>query len=430
MINQSIFRVKMNFFHKIGNFVENVGGLFADRSTSSISMAGRKIENWDEWGQSTNAGIFVNPQDADSFTAVYAAKKIISESIANLPLRLMQKTNGRTTEAINHNLFPLLVSEPNPFMTWFSFKESLVNNALTWGNGYARIFRNGSGQPVQLQILENSECMPYYVKMNGQETLYYYVFGELIEKRDIIHITCIGSNGVIGKSPLTIARESIALGIQAQNTMSKFYKGNLKSKAVFSTQDTLSDDAYNRLNQSIKESLSSDKDFFLLENGNNVSTLTMSPQDAETLATRKFQVEEIARMYRIPLHKMQSLDRSTNNNIEQQADDFKVDCLLPWSEKIEQEFKRKLLLTRDKGTHYFNLDIDYVLRADSVSRSIVYQNRFRTASITGNEIREREGENKLDNSMCDMPFVGSGDMPLDEKFWGAKQVDNKLQPAA
>jgi HK97 family phage portal protein len=131
-------------------------------------------------------------------------------------------------------------------------------------------------------------------------------------------------------------------------------------------------------------------------------------------------------MYRVPLHKLQSLDRSTNNNIEQQSDDFKVDCLLPWSEKIEQEFKRKLILNRDKRSHWFNLDIDYVLRADSVSRSVVYMNRFKTGSITGNMIREREGENRIDNPMCDLPFVGSGDMPLDQEIWNAKKLDNKI----
>lgn len=421
----------MNFFHKIGNFFENVSHLFEERSSSSIVYNGKKIDSWDEAFDrgSTNAGIYISPTNADQFTAVYAAKKIIAESMANLPLRLMSKQEGRTSEAINHSLFPLLATEPNPFMTWYSFKESLVNNALTWGNGYARIFRNGNGHPVQIQILENSECVPYYVKQDGQETLYYYVFGRMVEKRDIIHITCLGSNGVIGKSPISIAAESIGLGIQAQNTMSKFYKGNLKSKAVFSTQSELSDAAYTRLNSSIKDSLKGDKDFFLLENGNDVKTLTMSPQDAETLATRKFQVEEIARMYRIPLHKMQSLDRSTNNNIEQQADDFKVDCLLPWTEKIEQEFKRKLLLNKDKTTHHFNLDIDYVLRADSLSRSSVYMNRFKTGSITSNEIRAKEGDNPLPNPMCDMSFVGSGDVPMDEKYWAGKQTDNKLNAA-
>ena len=423
----------MNLFHKIGNIYDSAFSSKPAENRSSVFVDGEDYSNWESMaglgGKSTNAGISVSPSNADSFSAVYAAKKIISESIANLPLRLMVKDAGRTTEAINHSLFSILVSEPNPYMTWYNFKESLVNNALTWGNGYARIFRNGSGVPVQLQLLENNECTPYYLKQEGNEQLYYWVFGRLVEKRDIIHITCIGNNGIIGKSPISIARESIALGIQAQNTMSKFYKGNLKSKAVFSTQDTLTDEAYNRLNQSIKDSMSSDKDFFLLENGNNVTTLTMSPQDAETLATRKFQVEEIARMFRIPLHKMQSLDRSTNNNIEQQSDDFKVDCLLPWSEKIEQELKRKLLIGKDKANHWFNLDIDYVLRADSVSRSVVYANRFRTGSITPNQIREREGENRSDNEMCDMEFVGSGDMPLDPKIWSSKQMDNKLASA-
>jgi HK97 family phage portal protein len=420
----------MNVFHRLGNFAENFGNLFAEnRSTSSIRYNGNNIDNWDELtGTSsyTNAGITISPANADCFTAVYSAKKIISESIANLPLRLMKRKDGRTTEATDHNLYEMLMKEPNDFMTWFTFKETLVNNALTWGNGFARIFRNGAGQPIQLQILENFECTPYYLKQPSGETLYYYVFGQLVEKRDMIHITCIGSNGIIGKSPISIASESIALGIQAQNTMSKFYKGNLKSKAVFSTQGELSDPAYDRLNQSIKDSMRGDKDFFLLENGNSVTTLTMSPQDAETLATRKFQVEEVARMYRVPLHKLQSLDRSTNNNIEQQSDDFKVDCLLPWSEKIEQEFKRKLLLNRDKPNHWFNLDIDYVLRADSVSRSVVYMNRFKTGSITGNMIREREGENRIDNPMCDLPFVGSGDMPLDQEIWNAKKLDNKI----
>ncbi len=330
-----------------------------------------------------------------SISAVYACIKVISETISTLPIKLYEKKGKGKVEAINHKLQDLLMTEPNDFQTWVQFIEALMVSALLEGNGYARIYRNGRGEPIKIQFLSKGECMPYHVKWNGYEYLSYFVFGQEVNKDDIIHITCLGNTGVVGLSPITLGATAIDTAHQAQNTINKFYQGGLRSSAVFSTPNEMKTEAFNRLKAQIKKQ--SESNFILLEGGTVATSLTLSPQDAEIIATRKFQIEDIARFFRVPLHKIGDLARSTNNNIEQQTTDFLTDCIMPWVEKIEQEFKRKLLFTKEKKSFVFNLDTSYLMRGDSKSRAEYYSKMFSCSAITPNEIRELEGYNPFED---------------------------------
>ena len=346
-----------------------------------------------------------NPNDPKTVSAVYACLKVITETFATLPLVLKKEDGRYLMEDKEHPLNVLLKTEPNDFQTWFQFKMSLMYCCLTQGNAYARIIRNGKGQPVSLQYLAPGECSYMYTKSLGIEYLTYYVFGEQVSKDDILHFPALGSDGIHGLSPISLASQTISIAQGGSNTIDKFYSNGLRSNAVFTTDRELNANSFASLKTKLAGQMN--KPYFLLDNGLKVSPLTLTPQDAEVIATRRFQVEEIARIFRVPMHKIGELTKSTNNNIEQQNTEFVTDCMTPWCELFEQEFKRKLLFTREKQTHSFNISTDYLLRGDLVARSNYYRNLYLAAAVTSNEIRQMEGLNPHDSDFADKLMIQS-----------------------
>lgn len=359
----------------------------------------------------SSSGKNVNPETAKRFSAVYSAILIISESLAVLPNRLRRKTALGSEEAEDHPLYDLIGTEPNPFQTWFDFEVSLISAALAHGNGYALIDRDNTGKPIELMFLEPGECSVVYHKIGRDRHLFYSVNGELVAPYNVIHIKCLGSNGIEGKSPIFQHAETIGIALAAEEFGARFFGNGAHTTGAFTADGTVSDTAYKRLYKQIRErwaGLHNSHTPLLLESGLKFNRISIPPNEAQFIETRIYQVEEVARIYRVPLHKLQSLKQSTNNNIEQQDRDFTNDCLLPWGVRLEQEYKRKLLFRDEKRKMWFSKDFSQLLRADPVKRANYYQSRFNTASITPNEIREKEGENRIDNDALDLTFLQSG----------------------
>jgi HK97 family phage portal protein len=376
-------------------------------------------------GGHTESGVNINPETAMLHSAVYAAVNIISDTVSMMPRSIMIQTAQGDRQDKTHPYHRILKTEPSPFYTWQSLLKTWVANTLRWGNGYLRIHRNGIGRAVQFQILEHGDVQPFYTKVNGEEKLWYWVFGVMLPPRDVLHISCLGNDGVIGKSPITLAREAIGLGMAASETLSKFYKGGMKGKAVFTNPDTLDDESFQNLKGQIRENYK--EDFFLLEGGTIANSLQISPNDAETLATRMFQIEDIGRMYRVPLTKLGvNLKTSAGNSLADQNIDFETDCILPWTMKIEAELNRKLLLPNEKEFLHFNLDESHVRGMDLVKRADYYHKRWLTGSITSNEIRLKEGELTQENDLMDTAFAQSGTIPMDRKYWNNKLITKEL----
>ena len=418
-----------NWFNRAKNWFS--GGI--TRQSGANAYYDRAVDEWIDLEQGstsgllvdTPAGVTINPEVALRFSAVYACVNVISDTIATLPINLFKEQDQGKLIDKDHRIYKMLKTEPNEFQTWFDFIHVLVNSALRWGNGYARIHRDGFGRVKSLQYLEPNECSVYHTKDYNKEYLYYTVLGQTVPARDIIHIKCLGTDGIEGKSPISLLSDEIGLALQSSKTMSKFYKSGLKSKAVFSVAGILSESARKSALKQIKEN--TQNDHMLLEGDAKVSALSLSPKDAETIATRIFQVEDIARVYRVPLHKIGSMKGSTNNNIEQQTIDFVTDCILPWTERIEQEFRKKLLAPSERIERLFQFDTDYLMRGDVEKRSNYYRNRFNTGSITPNEIRRREGDLRSDNELSDKFFLQSGTVPMEEKYWTNENIDNTLK---
>lgn len=411
------------FFQRLGKYF-NLGSSqgYQDRSVSDWI----DIDNGSFSGSVlTDSGSYVNPEVALRFSAVYSCVNVIADTIATLPISIKLDTDKGQIEDTAHYLNELVKTEPNDYQTWFDFMHALVNTALRWGNGYALIERDNFGKVTSLRYLEPGDCSVYHTKDFLQERVYYTVMGQVVPAYNIIHIKCLGTDGIEGKSPISLLSDEIGLGLKSSQAMSKFYKNGFKSKLAYSIEGILTDSA--RKSTVGQISKNNEKEFILLEGGGKVTPLSLSPKDAETIATRTFQVEDIARVYRVPLHKIGSMKSSTNNNIEQQSIDFVTDCIIPWTERIEQELRKKLLTRPEKINRYFHLDTNYLMRGDATKRAQYYQSRFNTGSLTPNQIRMLEGEVHMENELANKLFIQSGTVPMEEQYFGGAKIDNQLK---
>jgi HK97 family phage portal protein len=375
-------------------------------------MTLQDITSWDSFlydGNNVNSsGESVTGSNSWRFSAVYRCITLISETIATLPFQLYEvKGNGNKFVAKNHPSYSIYSSEPNQFQTWFDLKMMLISQALTYGNGYCYIRRDKNGNIVGFEPLSNTDCVPYYIRTGTVHYLYYYVFGEMVEQRDIIHIKCIGSDGVIGRNPIEIAREAIGAGLAQQNFTGSMYKNGLNLQGTLEHPATLSSTAQERLRTQMNKFKGSanGNDTLILEEGLKYNSISLSPIDAQFIESKKFTIEEIARFYGVPLHKIGSLDKATNNNIEHQDLEFYKNCIASWEERFEQEFNRKILLPREKSNYKHQFDNSSLLRTDTKARMEWIQGLFNKGAVTPNEIRVMEGLNAIDNPKMDETYM-------------------------
>lgn len=330
-------------------------------------------------------------------SAVYRSIALISETIATMPFNLLKVSDNKKEIAVDYRSYPLYASEPNEFQTWFDFWLHIVAETLRYGNGYAYIKRDRYGTPISFQPLNSDECTPYYQRNGVDHFLYYHIFGELVESRDVIHIKCIGQNGVVGISPLQAAAMAIEGGLGQQNLGNSIYKNGLNLQGVLKHPAKLSAEAQGRLKAQMEKfkSAKSGSGTMLLEEGMDYEKISITPQDAQLLENKKFTVEEIARYFGVPQHKIGNLDRATNNNIEHQDLEFYKGTVSNWIERIEQEFNRKVLLPKEKPFYKHEFDVNKLLRADSKARADLNRALFNMAAKTPDEIRISEGLNPM-----------------------------------
>ena len=354
----------------------------------------------------TTSGKTVNERTALQTTAVYACVRILSETIASLPLHVYRYTEGGKAKDTEHVLYTLLHDEPNPDMTSFVFRETLMSHLLIWGNAYSQILRDRSGQviglypllPDQMSVHRSEKGKLYYVYNRSEEdNPNFQEKGSIVlSQEEVLHIPGLGFDGLIGYSPIALAKNAVGMTLACEEYGSSFFGNGANPGGVLEHPGILKDpakvrDSWNAVYQGTRNA----HKVAVLEEGMSYKQIGIPPEEAQFLETRKFQINEIARLFRIPPHMVGDLEKSSFSNIEQQSLEFVKYTLDPWVVRFEQALKKSLLLPEEKKTHFIKFNVDGLLRGDYQSRMNGYAIGRQNGWLSTNDIRELEELNPI-----------------------------------
>ena len=398
-------------------------GLFRIRDAPTNSTSGSA---YSFFMGTSSAGKSVNERSAMQMTAVYACVRILSEAIAGLPLHMYEyEADGSKKKAVNHPLYHLLHDEPNPEMTSFIWRETAMSHLLLWGNAYMQIIRNGKGEIMALYPL-----MPNRMKVDRDtKGRLYYEYQTMsedaptmkgavvkLDPSEVLHIPGLGFDGLVGYSPIAMAKNAIGLSIAAEEYGSKFYANGAAPSGVLEHPNVLKDPAKVRdsWNAAFGGSSNSHR-VAVLEEGMKYTPISISPNEAQFLETRKFQIDEIARIFRVPPHMVGDLEKSSFSNIEQQSLEFVKYTLDPWVCRWEQSLSRALLSDEEKKKYFFKFNVDGLLRGDYASRMQGYATARQNGWMSANDIRELENLDLISDAEGGNLYLVNGNMiPLSQ----------------
>ena len=365
----------------------------------------------------TISGKAVNERSAMQMTAVYACVRILSEAVASLPLHLYRyNDSGGKEKAFDHPLYGILHDEPNPEMSAFSFRETLMTHLLLWGNGFAQIIRNGRSEVVALYPLMPDRMV---VDRDSRGRLFYeYTRSEsdantlgkkstvIMSQEDVFHVPGLGFDGLVGYSPIAMAKNAIGMGLACDEYGASFYQNGAQPGGVLEHPGVVKDPKRVRESwNAIYQGSANAHRIAVLEEGMAYKPISISPEQAQFLQTRKFQIDEIARIFRVPPHMVGDLEKSSFSNIEQQSLEFVKYTLSPWITRWEQAIYRALFSEAEKKRFFVRFNVEGLLRGDYKSRMDGYAVARQNGWMSSNDIRELENLDRI-------PAEDGGDLYL------------------
>jgi len=380
------------------------------------------------YGEST-AGTQVNNRTAFMSSAVYSCVRILSFSIAMLPLFVYEELDRGKRKAKQHKLYKLLHSQPNPEMTSFTYRSTSMAHITTWGNAYSEIEVNRNAEPVALWPIP-----PWKVEVyrNQKRQIFYQVRLNNGEKKNIpsyrmIHIMGLTTDGMKGMSVLGAAREAIGLGLAAEEYGARFFGSGTNVGGLVRHPGKLKTETFDKVKESLNEKyqgLGKSHRLMFLDEGMEYEKVGIPPEDAQFLQTRKFQLTDIARFYNVPLHLLQEHENATTwgSGLEELNTGFVIYSLNPYLVNWEQETNRKLL---DNEKYFVEHSVEGLLRGDTEARSNFYNKLFQMAAISPNEIREYENKNPYDGG--DEYYIQLNMIPVSQAL--TKEEEIELQNA-
>lgn len=379
-------------------------GIFKARDKPKNALGGSRYSFF--FGN-TSAGKAVNEHTAMQMTAVYSCVRILSETLAGLPLHVYRyNDSGGKEKYLKHPLYKLLHDEPNPEMTSFAFRETLMSHLLLWGNAYAQIIRNARGEvialyplmPNKMTVDRDSKGRLFYLYSRTSDDAPTLVDDSQVylAPSEVLHIPGLGFDGLIGYSPIAMAKNAVGLAIATEEYGAKFFANGAAPGGVLEHPGTIKDP------QKVKESWNAAYQgsqnahrVAVLEEGMKYQPIGISPEQAQFLETRKFQINEIARIFRVPPHMLADLEKSSFSNIEQQSLEFVKYTLDPWVVRWEQSMCRALLMESEKPIVFIKFNVDGLLRGDYVSRMSGYATARQNGWMSANDIRELENLDRI-----------------------------------
>ena len=398
-----------------------LSGLFHSRDKPKNQTAGSR---YTFFMGGSSSGKAVTERSAMQMTAVYSCVRILSEAVAGLPLHFYRYTeDGGKEKAIDHPLYSLLHDEPNPEMTSFIFCETLMTHLLLWGNAYAQIIRNGKNEivalyplmPNKMEVSRDKSGQLYYTYVTQPEEAH-TMKGTVVylTPSEVLHIPGLGFDGLVGYSPIAMAKNAIGMAIACEEYGAKFFANGAAPGGVLEHPGTIKDP------QRVRESWQStfggsgnSNKIAVLEEGMKYTPIGISPEQAQFLETRKFQINEIARIFRVPPHMVGDLEKSSFSNIEQQSLEFVKYTLDPWIVRWEQSIRRALLSSEEKQKYFVKFNLEGLLRGDYQSRMNGYAIGRQNGWMSANDIRELENQDRIPaEEGGDLYLVNGNMMPL------------------
>ena len=357
----------------------------------------------------SGSGKPVNAQTAIQLSAVYACVRVISETVASLPLGVYEATDDGSQKATDHSLYFLLHDEPNSEMTSFVLREVMLAHLLLYGNSYCQILRSGRNQITGLYPL-----LPDHMEVdrdkNGMLTYTYSTStGQrvIMAPEEVLHIPGLGFDGVMGYSPIALERNAIGLGIASEEYGSKFFSNGARPSGILTHPNTVKNPAALRESwNSIYGGSGNANRVAILEEGMRFEPIAIPNNEAQFLETRKFQVDEVLPICREAGHP----EHATFSNIEHQSIDFAVHTIRPWLVRIEQSMNRALFSDEEKGRFYVQFNIDGLMRGDYKSRMEGYAIARQNGWMSANDIRALENQNPIPSEEGGDAYLVNGNM--------------------
>ncbi|MGO3214776.1 MAG: phage portal protein [Halomonas sp.] len=345
--------------------------------------------------------IAVNNISAMQLAAVYACIYVLSSSIAQLPLGVMRRQGDKIEVAKDHAAYWLLHDEPNIWQTSYKWRETKQNHVLGWGNGFTQIVRSNRGELRELKCLYPWETE---LVQNGSRwvyTNYGDASAQAIQIEDMIHVRALGSSLRMGTSPIRQHAETIGLGLAAQRYGKEFFEGGGRPTGLVSVKNTLQKDSWDRLKNAWREAVnklrSSDNKTLLLPADLEYKSITVPPEDAQFLETRKFNRSEIAGIFNVPAHMINDLEKATFSNISEQAIQFARHTIMPWVKNWEEEINRRVFTRAERAAgFYVKFNLAGLLRGTPKERAEFYHYGITDGWMDRNEVRALEDMNPRD----------------------------------
>lgn len=353
--------------------------------------------------------ISVTTETALKYSAVFACVRVLSETFASAPFMLYRKNGDEREPVTDHPLYDILHNRPNEEMAPFAFKESSMMSICLGGNAVAEKLRGSKGNlvgiypyPHSMVVIERdpqTRRLAYRIRDGDRE--------RALTRDQVLHIPGVSLDGVVGLSPISYAAAAIRLGLTYEEFGNRLFKNSAMPSGAFRKQGVLREEAYTRLKEQLAEKYAGLRNAgtpMLLEDDLDYKQFSINPVDAQLLESKYFQIEDICRIYRVPQHLVNKLDRSTNNNIEHQSLEFVMYTMLPYYKRVEECINAQLLSAEDRGKGiYGEFKIDGLLRGDNAARAALYANGRQWGWLSANDIR------RLEN----MPPIEGGDRYLE-----------------
>ena len=377
---------------------------------------GATLEDIVSEGRSNSlAGIYVSEQTSMTISAVYACVRLIAEDVASLPFTIYKRLERGKEKAADHQLYPILRSSPNGVMTAFGFLECMMTNLLLWGNAYAQIIRNRRGEIHSMEPLSSAKMR--VGKNAAGEYEYSYTTDRGLTRKltrsEIFHVAGISYDGILGMSPIAVARECIGLAKATEVYANNFFANGAKPGGILQHPGVVKDPERVRKSwEQVYRGAHNAHKIAVLEEGMTYKEISIPQKDAQFLETRQFQLNEICRIFRVPPHLVGDLSKATFSNIEHQSIDYVVHTLRPWLVRWEQAVNLQLLDENDRAEYYAKFNADGLLRGDFETRMKGYATGIQNGFLSPNDVRELEDMNPAEGGDV---YLVNGNMKTIEK---------------